>query len=71
MRKLRNDWFCAGCNKLHHRHQRDIEGSNHVGYWCAASIVRGFAAKRNDLPDYDLALASRGQSLAQRATLAA
>lgn len=71
MAKLRNDWFCTGCKKLHHRHQRDIEGSNNAGYWCAASIVKGIAERRNDLPEYDLVLAARGQSLARRSAIAA
>jgi len=42
-------WHCEGCNKLHPI-ALDIEGTDGSRKWCAASIVRGIRAGRNDLP---------------------
>lgn len=57
--KLRQDWFCAGCKKLHHKYQRDIEGHNHAGYWCAHSIRQAIKQRRNDVPNHDSTHESR------------
>lgn len=45
-------WYCGGCKKWHSWSQW-VAGQNHVGDWCRASIVRGIADRRNDLPRYD------------------
>lgn len=62
--KIRQEWFCAGCQKMHSKYQRDIEGENHSGYWCAHSIRQGIKARLNDLPEYDATMVQRAAQLA-------
>ncbi|MEM9128317.1 MAG: hypothetical protein AAGA97_01170 [Pseudomonadota bacterium] len=41
-------WWCHGC-KAWHALSRDIEGETTAGHWCAASIRKAKADRRNDI----------------------